>query len=141
MRRWLPGILLATLLAAPASAATLVVRAEGIASNQGEIKVAVCSRSFDEAGCPRGQNRAPRGAIEEFVFDDLTPGRYAIAVLHDLNGNGEFDRTAIGLPTEPYGFSNDIGRFGPPRFRAALIDVAEGRTTVVIRVRPLLGGP
>ena len=141
MRRWLAGALLALLSMTPAMAATLVVRTEGLAGGQGEVKVAVCARSFDEAGCPYGASRAPAGPAEEFVFEDLAPGRYAVAVYHDINGNGQLDKIPPGLPTEPYGFSNDIGRLRPPRFEAALVGVPEGRTTVVISVRRLLGSP
>ena len=44
------------------------------------------------------------------MFDDLAPARYAVAVYHDVNGNGRLDTVPPGLPTEPYGFSNDVGR-------------------------------
>jgi uncharacterized protein (DUF2141 family) len=128
-------------MAAPAAAATLVVRAEGIATTEGELRVAVCNRSFDEAGCPVGGNRVPSGAVEELVFDGLAPGRYAVAAYHDVNGNGRLDTIPPGLPTEPYGFSNDVGRLRPPDFDAALVDVVAGRTVVVVRIRPLLGLP
>jgi uncharacterized protein (DUF2141 family) len=127
--------------AAPAAGATLVVRAEGVAAAEGEIRVAVCNRSFDEAGCPLGGSRAPGGAVEELVFDGLEPGRYAVAAYHDVNGNGRLDTIPPGLPTEPYGFSNDVGRLRPPDFDAALVEVGAGRTVVVVRIRPLLGLP
>ena len=48
--------------------------------------------------------------------ENVKPGNYAIAVFHDLNGNGKLDRNLIGLPSEPYGFSNDVGRRGFPSF-------------------------
>jgi uncharacterized protein (DUF2141 family) len=124
---------------AQAHAATLVVNAEGIKGRTGEVRVAVCESSFDEAGCPRGATRAPTADTERFVFEDLSPGRYAVAVYHDLNGNGAMDTFPPGLPTEPYGFSNDVGRLSPPNFDKALVEVA-GDTTVVVRVRRLLGG-
>ncbi|HEX6015715.1 MAG TPA: DUF2141 domain-containing protein [Geminicoccaceae bacterium] len=133
----LPCALVAAAL--PAAAATLVVRAEGIGSTEGELKVAVCDQGFDESGCRLGSSRAPTAAVEEFTFHDLAPGRYAVAVYHDVNGNGRLDTVPLGLPTEPYGFSNDVGRFRPPSFTAALVGVGEGSTTVVVDVRPLLG--
>ena len=92
--------------------------------------MAVCDRSFDEAGCQLGAWRAPPAAGEEFVFDDLAPGRYAVAAYHDVNGNGELDKVPPGLPTEPYGFSNEVGRLGRPELRArAGATVGQGRTT------------
>lgn len=129
------------LLAAPGRAATLVVRTEGIQSSEGMIRVAVCDKGFDEAGCPMGGLRQPGGRVEEFVFEGLAPGSYAVAAYHDVNGNGRLDTIPPGIPREPYGFSNDVGRMAPPSFERALVEVGEGRTTVVIHVRPLLGGP
>src|SRR5512146_3528682 len=40
-------------------------------------------------------------------FEDVPPGRYAMAVIHDENMNGKLDTNWLGLPTEGYGFSND----------------------------------
>jgi uncharacterized protein (DUF2141 family) len=65
----------------------------------------------------------------------VKPVAYSIAVFHDTSGNGKLDRSFIGLPNEPYGFSNDVGRRGPPDFEAARIVVREPLTTVVIPIR------
>ena len=32
-------------------------------------------------------------------------GRYVFAAFQDLNGNGKLDRNFLGVPTEPYGFT------------------------------------
>ena len=39
---------------------------------------------------------------------ELPKGTYAIAVLHDINGNDELDKDIFGIPQEPYGFSKNI---------------------------------
>jgi uncharacterized protein (DUF2141 family) len=53
-------------------------------------------------------------------FEDIPPGTYAMAVIHDENMNGKLDTNRVGVPTEGYGFSNDAkGVLGPPRFSAA----------------------
>jgi uncharacterized protein (DUF2141 family) len=53
-------------------------------------------------------------------FEDLPPGTYALAVIHDENMNGRLDTNALGIPTEGYGFSNDAKAwFGAPSFKAA----------------------
>jgi uncharacterized protein (DUF2141 family) len=137
----LPAALASLALAAPAaaSAATLVVRAEGIQGTAGEVKVTVCDKGFDEAGCKLGAWRAPTGPAEEFVFEDVAPGRYAVAAYHDADGDGELDKIPPGIPTEPYGFSNEVGRLGIPSFQKALVEVGEGRTTVVVRLARFLG--
>ena len=53
-------------------------------------------------------------------FEDIPPGTYAIAVVHDENMNGKLDTNLLGIPREGYGFSNDAKAFlGPPLFPAA----------------------
>ena len=53
-------------------------------------------------------------------FEDLPPGTYAVAVIHDENMNGKLDTNWAGIPTEGYGFSNDAKAWlGAPTFLAA----------------------
>ena len=53
-------------------------------------------------------------------FEDIPPGTYALAVVHDENMNGKLDTNRLGIPKEGYGFSNDArGLFGAPSFSAA----------------------
>ena len=53
-------------------------------------------------------------------FEDIPPGTYALAVIHDENMNGKLDTNAFGIPREGYGFSNDAKAwFGAPSFEAA----------------------
>ena len=54
----------------------------------------------------------------------LPQGTYGIAVFQDLNENGTLDKNFIGIPNEPYCFSNGaVGRFGPPSWDAAKIKI------------------
>ncbi len=53
-------------------------------------------------------------------FEDIPPGTYALAVIHDENMNGKLETNVLGIPTEGYGFSNDAkGVLGAPSFSAA----------------------
>jgi uncharacterized protein (DUF2141 family) len=118
-----------------ADAATLTIRATGIASSDGMLYAGICDKSFEEATCPyRDRVKAKAGSVE-FRVENVKPGNYAIAVFHDLNGNGKLDRNLIGLPSEPYGFSNDVGRRGIPSFSGALVPVKDPATTVTVQIR------
>jgi uncharacterized protein (DUF2141 family) len=65
------------------------------------------------------------------VFSNVNPGRYAAIAFPDENSNGKLDRNFLGLPTEPYGFSNNAqGFLGPPTFGAAAIALVGGNETV-----------
>jgi uncharacterized protein (DUF2141 family) len=62
-----------------------------------------------------------------------SPGVYALAVYHDVNANRRYDRTAVGLPAEPFGFSNNPRVFlGMPAWSAVRLAVpkTDMRTTV-----------
>lgn len=71
-------------------------------------------------------------------FDALPVGGYAVAVIHDENGNAKLD-TFAGIPREGFGFSNNPAiRFGPPRFAAARFRHAGDATAQQVRMRYLL---
>ena len=60
-------------------------------------------------------------------FEDISPGTYAIAVIHDENMNGKLETHWLGMPAEGYGFSRDAkGLVGAPSFSAASF-VYDGR--------------
>ncbi len=60
----------------------------------------------------------------------------AIAVFQDLNGDGKLSKNSFGLPTEPYGFSNNArSLLGPPTFSKAAFDVSENTASMDISVR------
>lgn len=54
------------------------------------------------------------------VFSNLPAGEYAIKLFYDVNGNGKLDTNLLGIPSEPFGFSNDApASFGPAKWDAA----------------------
>jgi uncharacterized protein (DUF2141 family) len=118
-----------------AHAATLTIRAEGVRADQNMVYAGVCDTSFDETTCPYKDRGQAKAGTVEMRIRNVKPGTYAIAVFHDVNGNGKLDRSFIGLPSEPYGFSNDVGRRGPPSFDAARIVVREPATTIIVPIR------
>lgn len=76
------------------------------------------------------------GVLARFI--DLPSGDYALALIHDENGNGRLDML-IGIPTEGVGFSrNPRLTFGPPRFAAAQFRVEQAETSQDVRMRYLL---
>lgn len=137
----LPRIALAlvvTTLAASAFAVTLTVVVEGAQGHQGAVRAAMF---HDTAGWlkPDSAVRADIAALESvsgsnvtFIYPDLPAGRYALSVFHDANNDGKLGTNPAGIPIEPYGFSRDArGRFGPPAFDDAAIDVqGDQRVTI-----------
>lgn len=139
--------LLGLLAWAPPSAAAepgardLVVNMDGFRSAEGVVYVALF-RSAD--GFPAEQAKAlaglkarvsPKKRRARVVFRDLGPGTYAIAVLHDEDGDGALDTNVLGIPTEGVGASNNVRTLGPPSFDDAAFrhPTADGRVLVHVR--------
>ena len=73
---------------------------------------------------------------QSIQIEGLAPGRYGIMAFHDKNSDGKLNTLPIGLPTEPYGFSNNArGRFGPPNWQAASFEVRATMVSQSIRLR------
>lgn len=123
--------------ASGAAAATLEVLVSGVEPGGGRVLVSLCEGGLEPRDCPVGQAAAATGATVAFSFPDVPPGTYAVAAFQDANGNGVLDRTRNGLPTEPYGFSNGMGRPSVPRFERAAFGL-RGDAAVPIRLTSIL---
>ncbi|WP_295988670.1 DUF2141 domain-containing protein [uncultured Variovorax sp.] len=84
-------------------------------------------------GKPVASQTAPmRAGKARLLFAGLAPGRYALRVFADENGNGKLDTNLMGMPTERYGFSNDAkGNRAAPDFEAAAISLDADMQTVI----------
>lgn len=125
--------------AQPLQTATLEVRVLGLQSETGRVAVALydSAESFKErSGAVAAGRVDPRQGTATWTAESIEPGVYAIAAYHDLNENGKLDRSALGAPSEPYGFSNDArGRLGPPKFEKAAFQIEAGDRTIEITLR------
>ena len=71
-----------------------------------------------------------------FTAEDLEPGEYAVRAFHDIDGNGELNMNMMGIPTEPFAFSNNAaGMFGPASFDQAKFDVPAGKTVHKMNIK------
>ena len=98
---------------------------DGFRNDTGEIRGALFAspngwteRGHEVAAC-RAEIHAGRATC---TFRDVPAGEYAIAFLHDEDGNGDLARNFLGIPEEGFGFSNDAPpSFGPASFRDASV--------------------
>ncbi|MDT0644818.1 DUF2141 domain-containing protein [Zunongwangia sp. F363] len=68
-------------------------------------------------------------------FEDLRPGIYAISMFYDTNGNGILDKNFIGIPMEPYGFSNNVRpALRAPTFQESRFSLING-SKIIIKLR------
>jgi uncharacterized protein (DUF2141 family) len=49
----------------------------------------------------------PKGKTLTAQIKDLSYGDFAMAIYQDVNSNGKIDKNGIGVPKEPYAFSNN----------------------------------
>jgi uncharacterized protein (DUF2141 family) len=106
--------------AAPIS--RLDVAVQQIRSAKGMLRVCLTADPDNFPACVddvRAVTRSVPAGTHNVSFAGLPRGGYAVAVIHDENGNNRLD-TFAGIPREGFGFSrNPAIRFGPPRFAAA----------------------
>lgn len=105
-------------------AALTQLRVRGVTPNAGPVRVAV----FDSAAAFPNRNAASQkltlAGSSAAVAAPLTSSgnAVAVAVYQDLNSDGKLNRSAFGIPTEPYGFSGrSTGSLGPPSFKEAAV--------------------
>lgn len=120
-----------------ANAGSVAVTVSGVVPNGTTILAAVCTSELEPSSCGKGERRAAASSTIRFVFEGLAPGKYAIAAYQDLNGNGSLDRSKLGLPLEPFGFSNEAGQSARPSFSAASFSLGEGRKEIYVRLRSI----
>lgn len=135
---------LLTLLPAGAGAqgsgeGTLTLDFQGLKVHRGVVLGAL----FDS----RGTYDANKGAMRELKLSaadgdvsvtiaGLKPGWYAVKTFQDIDANGAMRFNPVGMPLEPYAFSNNArGLFGPASWRAAAFEVRPGPNHQVLRLR------
>lgn len=120
--------------------AKITIKVKGIAEVKGVMNIALFS-SEDEYKSKDNFFLAERVPITStdfsYTFQEVPSGVYAVKIYQDLNSDEELDTNWIGMPKEPFGFSNDAkGKMGPPSFEATSFK-AEGDTELVITLMQL----
>ncbi len=125
----LASLLVLGMLGAATPIARLDVDVNRLRSSKGMLRVCLTADPDNFPACINDANATTRSvpaAAGRVSFEGLPSGDYAVAVIHDENGNHRLD-TFAGIPREGFGFSRNprVG-FGPPRFAAARFSVAGG---------------
>ncbi|UFH55181.1 DUF2141 domain-containing protein [Spirosoma sp. KNUC1025] len=112
---------------------SLTVVISNVNNRTGKLYVGLANNpaSFDGESSQQKVVDVPASGEIPVVFDGLTPGRYAVRLYQDLNGNQKID-FAGQIPSEPFGFSNVTMLMGKPDFNESSFDLNENKT---IRIR------
>ncbi len=101
----------ATLVFSQPKTHTLTIVVEGMSSDEGNLGVLV----FNNAkGWPEDRFAALKDiaipaekGTQTLKVPDLPPGKYAVALIHDVNKNHKLDKNFLGYPKEQWGMSNN----------------------------------
>lgn len=101
----------------------LSIHISGISKIKGSLFIAVfrATDDFPVFGKQfKGIIKEVEGKSQNYTFDNLPEGEYALAIYQDVNRNKILDKNLLGIPTEIYGFSNNARRnFSAPSFQEA----------------------
>lgn len=125
---------------APLETSTLNLSIQNINKAKGNIMVAIFKgeENFlkdDKAVASKIALVEKIGALD-LTFPNLPYGEYSVAVYHDVNGNQKLDTNLFGVPTEPYGFSNNArSKWGAPKYKVARFQLNQLAQSMVINVK------
>lgn len=122
------------------AAADLQITIDNLRSDKGQVCLCVFSlESSDVKLFPDCKNGRPArsgkaiisGGKAVITYYGLKEGTYAVAIIHDENGNGELDTNFLGIPVEGLGISNNPKLYGKPRFDDGRFDLTGNRAITI----------
>lgn len=99
----------------------LTINIQDIEPLQGEIMIGIYNSDIGFLGedtVVKGYSISADKTTKKLIIKDLPTGEYAISLYHDVNSDGVCNRNFMGIPKEPYGFSNNFKpKFSKPKFK------------------------
>lgn len=121
------------------SSNVLTIYVCGIHKIKGSLFVAVFDSAEDyENGSEYAVKKIKipvREKKQPLEIEGLEFGEYGIKMYHDINENGELDKNFMGMPKEPYGFSNNAeALFSSPGFEETIFDFSIQNSSISIEL-------
>jgi len=128
---------------APAAAETVTITVTDLRNTNGVVMACMTTKESIFPKCRRDPNshRTVVKAANTITirFNNVKPGDYAIALLHDENEDGKANRVLGMAPKEGYGFSRDAPvRMAPPDWDDAVFTVGNAPQKLTIKMRYFL---
>lgn len=116
----------------PSNNPKLTIKISNIEKIKGEIKVGVFNSGTNflkEGHAIKNYSINVEKSTAILTITDLPKGEYAITMYHDQNSDNECNRNFIGIPKEPYAFSNNIKpKMSAPKYSDCKFELAENKT-------------
>jgi uncharacterized protein (DUF2141 family) len=140
---WILFFMAAGLPAGPAwpaaATASLTIRVENVLAAGGVLRLGLydAARYPDDNSKPIAFADVPAVAGETVItLHAIPPGIYAIQTFQDVNANDKMDTSWVGLPLEPFGFSQDATPFlSKPTFDEVKFVLEAGENSQVIHLQ------
>lgn len=103
------------------------IRITNITTTSGTIVVSVhdSDESFKKR-TPIQTLQVPANDSSVEIVLNLLSGEYAFSVFHDTNDDGDLNAGFMGIPKEPFGFSNYAGKTPPGNFKKHKVLIQDG---------------
>jgi len=138
-RFWVLFAVAGALSGTEALAADLTIRVENVLPAGGVLRLGLYDAALypDDNSKPIASADVPAIGGETVVtLHGVAPGIYAIEAFQDVNANNKMDTTWMGLPLEPFGFSQDAKPFlSKPSFDDVKFTLAAGANSQVIHLQ------
>ena len=124
----------------PALAADLTLSVDNIRNDKGRVLVALFNskkgfEASDVNAAYASFDVPARTKGAKLTMHDLPKGRYAIALFHDENANGDMDFSLTMMPKEGFGHSNNVGAEEDlTTFKQAAFEVKDASVTQAIDI-------
>lgn len=122
----------------PVDGPVLTVEIKNVLKQEGKLMVGIFDRaeSFTDDSMEQS-TQVPVTEVGDVIVEvpGLPPGKYAVVVYHDYNGNSKLDKNFVGMPKEPYAFSNhEKTPLGTPDFETCIFEFTEagGKITLTL---------
>lgn len=119
--------------------ATLTIKIENVSEKGGLVRVALYDKSDYDGhdGSPllatAVEARAPVTVVK---VPAMRPGEYAVKLFQDYYRTGAFVTSALGVPEEPFGFSNDARPLlDQPSFADTKFNVSGGTNEITVHLQ------
>jgi uncharacterized protein (DUF2141 family) len=120
-------------------AADLSIDIQGLRHDQGKCLISLYSTA---KGFPSDHENALQSRITKatvtgstVTFTNLPPGKYALSVCHDENGNGKMDLKSFGRPAEGHALIlPQDSRLGPPTFHRSVFETGTNDLKLAVKL-------
>lgn len=119
----------------PSETHDLTVTVHNIKNISGTLEIGLFNsgeRFMEEGQAFRSISVDVKSTSETIVIKNIPPGSYAISLFQDLNGDEICNLNFLGIPKEPYAFSNNFRpKFSAPTFADCEFEITSDKSVKI----------